>query len=105
MKEYLMSLKPCVYYEVRQPLILRSVKVFKRLLAAKNWNIISLVTSPLMSSFSIFYKIEKRPQSLTKHNLTSSWPLLDLIVHRKGGHKRRCHQTDEVRIVKQIRRL
>ena len=25
------------------------------------------------------------------------WPLLYFIVHRKGGNKRQCHQTDESR--------
>ena len=32
---------------------------------AKYWDLVGLVTSPLMSSWAMYYKIEKRPQNLT----------------------------------------
>ncbi len=48
-------------------------------------DLIDLVTSLM------YYKRERRPQ-----NLTSSWPPFYSIVNSTRGHKRRCHQIDEV---------
>ena len=41
-----------------------------KVIMVQNLDLVGLVTSPLMSSFSMYYEIEKNPQNLTHPYLT-----------------------------------